>query len=198
VTLRVLGRYCGDFVCSIRHGHGNYSLKPFADAAAGNIEDGSSVKSAGDTSSRGAPEAGSASEDSAAGLFISNSFVCGAVARALKRVEEQHALPQAFTDFFRAFWGHQMALAEDGVQLPGHVAKFLPIISTAADFMCSNMWSFAFDGGAPAACHAAASTMARAPFCGRYIEEVLRICCIPQFWSLMALATGWPSRAAPV
>jgi hypothetical protein len=87
-------------------------------------------------------------------------------------------LPSAFAKFFTAFWGHQQLLVEDGVLLPGHVTKFLPFLdpaSVAAVQRCGRMWALAFDGGASAACAAAAATMAKAPFCGRYIDEVLHM-----------------------
>jgi hypothetical protein len=112
-------------------------------------------------------------EDSAAGLFLSNSFVCGAVARGSRSLKGRSNLPIAFSDFFRSFWGQQQVLVEDGAQLPGHVAKFLPILDFGdAAVGCASMWTLAFDGGAAAACTAAAAAIARAPFCSRYIEEV--------------------------
>ncbi len=168
-------RYIGDFVCSIRLGRGSYSLQPVIDNHT-TINDSFLVESPSDGSGQGSsidPPA----EDSAAGIFLFNSFVCGAVARALQSAQDMLVLPLSFHNFFIAFWDHQQMLAEDGVHLPGHVTKFLPILDTAADAAiqgCTRIWALAFDGGASAACVAAAATMAKAPFCGRYIEEVVQ------------------------
>ncbi len=177
-----MNRYIGDFVCSIRFGRGSYSIKPVIDNHK-TSSDSFSVESPGGVTAQGAsidPPA----EDSAAGIFLFNSFVCGAVARALRSAQDMIVLPVAFRNFFIVFWGHQQLLAEDGVHLPGHVTKFLPILDTAADADiqgCTSIWALAFDGGAPAACAAAAATMAKAPFCGRYIEEVVQtiLFCVP-------------------
>jgi hypothetical protein len=115
-------------------------------------------------------------EDSAAGVFLSNSFVRGAVARGPSSLKNKSVFPVAFSHFFRCFWGQQQVLVEDGVQMPGHVAKFLPILEAGdAGVSFASMWSLAFDGGASAACTAAAAAISRAPFCSRYIEEVTRI-----------------------
>jgi hypothetical protein len=176
-----LRRYVGDFVCSIRHGTGSYSLKPVVDTLASTVDNGFSetilVKDSGPV----ANDIGLCAEDSAAGVFVFNSFACGAVARALQSAEDKHVLPVAFCDFFRAFWGQQQLLIADGVMMPGHITKFVPILDTAANVAaqgCTSMWAFAFDGGAAAACAAAAASIAHAPFCSRYIEEVggKRVC----------------------
>ena len=161
-------------MCSIRHGSGSYSIQPVV--GTGTSIDVSSTE---DNDKNGhVAHTDIPVEDSAAGIFLFNSFICGAVARTLKSSEHMTVLPPAFEKFFAAFWGHQQLLVEDGVLVPGHISKFLPFLdpaSVAAVQRCGRMWALAFDGGASAACAAAAATMAKAPFCGRYIEEVLHM-----------------------
>ena len=200
-------RYAGDFVCSIRHGSGSYSLKPVVDALASTVDNRYSQTIFVEDCGPVANDIGLCAEDSAAGVFLFNSFVCGAVARALQSAEDKRVLPVAFCDFFRTFWGQQQLLVEDGVIMPGHITKFLPILDKAADIAsqgCTSMWAFAFDGGAAAACAAAAASIARAPFCGRYIEEVggKRVCascaCSLPPRMLTDLCAGQPACAATV
>jgi hypothetical protein len=149
-------------------------LKAAVDAAATNIDNGCSVAGASDGILANSTDF--CAEDSAAGIFVHNSFVCGAVARSLKNVTHHPVLPVPFCDFYRAFWSHQVALAADGLQLPGFISKFVPILESAAGDSfhgCSSMWGIAFDGGAQAASVAASAVIARAPFCCRYIDEVV-------------------------
>ncbi len=174
-------RYAGDFVCSIRHGSGSYSLNPVVDALALTVSSRCLQTILVEDCGPAANEIALGAQDSAAGVFLFNSFVCGAVARALHSAEDKRVLPVAFCDFFRTFWGQQQLLVEDGVIMPGHITKFLPILDKAAAIAsqgCTSMWAFAFEGGAAAACAAAAASISRAPFCGRYIEEVRgkRVC----------------------
>jgi len=180
----------------MRHGTGSYVFNTVVDVDASVNSDGRSEMSESHKSGQNSLKIGRYSEDSAAGLFVSNSFICGAVARALRGPMHNCVLPIAFIDFFRAFWGQQQLLAEDGVQLPGHVTKFLPVLDTTdLPFGCVSMWTLAFDGGAPAACNAAAAAIARAPFCGRYIQEVVQIPVCFVASGLIAALTGHRPRA---
>jgi hypothetical protein len=143
-----------------------------------------------------------ASEDSAAGIFVFNSFICGTVARALRSrpAEDMTLLPVPFGNFFGVFWDQQQMLVADGVHLPGHVTKFLPMLDAASHAAvqgCTSMWTLAFDGGASAACAVAAAAMLSAPYCSRYIDEVAKVMLFAVLHALgsLQLPTGRPSRA---
>jgi hypothetical protein len=187
-------------VCSIRHGRGTYSLKPAADARV--TVDGSALEDNAAGCREEAVHVQRCAEDSAAGIFVFNSFICGAVARSLRSrpAEDVTLLPAPFGNFFGVFWDQLQMLVADGVHLPGHVTKFLPMLGAASHAAvqgCASMWTLAFDGGATAACAVAAAAMLMAPHCSRYIDEVAKVvvfAVLHAFGSLQ-LPTGWPSCA---
>ncbi len=149
-------------------------LNTVIDADASVTNDNHAVSCESYESVQGFRKIGFSCADSAAGIFVFNSFVCGAVARGLRSLNDKKVFPTAFSDFFRSFWGQLQVLVEDGVQLPGYISKFVPILDTDdAAVSCSSMWNLAFDGGASAACIVSAAAIARAPFCDRYIQEVI-------------------------